>query len=102
MNEAPNIFSSCVSKKAAVRALSFFVLTALLSGCRPGTKPQGPDTATLTTTQTEAGRPEPGRFYATAKPYTRWWWFASEIRKDDVARQLDWLKERGFGGVEIA
>jgi hypothetical protein len=33
---------------------------------------------------------------------TRWWWFASEIRKNDVADQLDWLKANGFGGVEVA
>ena len=36
------------------------------------------------------------------KPYTRYWWFASEIKKEDVKWNLDWLKENGFGGVEIA
>jgi hypothetical protein len=40
--------------------------------------------------------------YASAKPVTRWWWFASEIRKADVAGQLDWLRDNGFGGVEVA
>ena len=35
-------------------------------------------------------------------PYTRWWWFASEIQKKDIKEQLDWLKEMHFGGVEIA
>ncbi len=40
--------------------------------------------------------------YAEGKPYTRWWWFASEIQKEDVKYQLEWLKEQGFGGVEIA
>ena len=40
--------------------------------------------------------------YAEGKPYTRWWWFASEIEKEDVKYQLEWLKEQGFGGVEIA
>jgi hypothetical protein len=38
----------------------------------------------------------------TAKPYTRWWWFNAPIRKPDVRYQLDWLKQKGFGGVEIA
>jgi hypothetical protein len=33
---------------------------------------------------------------------TRWWWFASEIKKEDVGSQLDWLKANGFGGVEVA
>ncbi len=37
-----------------------------------------------------------------SRPYTRWWWFASEIRREDIAAQLDWLKAHNFGGVEIA
>lgn len=37
-----------------------------------------------------------------AKPYCRYWMFASEIRKKDVRFNLDYLKESGFGGVEIA
>ena len=40
--------------------------------------------------------------YAEGKPYTRWWWFASEIQNEDIKYQLEWLKENGFGGVEIA
>lgn len=41
-------------------------------------------------------------FYPDSRPLTRWWWFASEIQKKDVAHQLNWLKENHFGGVEIA
>lgn len=41
-------------------------------------------------------------FYPTAKPCTRWWWFATEITKPDVRHQLNWLKDNHFGGVEIA
>jgi len=37
-----------------------------------------------------------------ARPYTRWWWFATEIEKADIKNQLDWLNENHFGGVEIA
>jgi hypothetical protein len=37
-----------------------------------------------------------------SRPYTRWWWFASEIKKADIKNQLDWLNENHFGGVEIA
>jgi hypothetical protein len=37
-----------------------------------------------------------------ARPYTRWWWFASEIKKSDIKNQLDWLNKNHFGGVEIA
>ena len=40
--------------------------------------------------------------YSSSKPMTRWWWFASEIKKEDVASQLDWVKANGFGGVEVA
>jgi hypothetical protein len=40
--------------------------------------------------------------YSTARPFTRWWWFASIIEESDVRHQLDWLKANGFGGVEIA
>ena len=40
--------------------------------------------------------------YNNHKPYTRWWWFSSEIDKKDVRDQLIWLKDHEFGGVEIA
>lgn len=40
--------------------------------------------------------------YSDSKPYTRYWWFASEIKKEDVKYNLDWLKSHGFGGVELA
>lgn len=41
-------------------------------------------------------------FYPSSKPCTRWWWFASEIKKPDIKHQLDWAKANNFGGVEIA
>jgi hypothetical protein len=41
-------------------------------------------------------------FSLSPKPYARYWWFASEIQKQDVAYNLDWLKNNGFGGVELA
>ncbi len=40
--------------------------------------------------------------YQSGKPYTRWWWFASEINNEDIRAQLVWLKKKNFGGVEIA
>ena len=33
---------------------------------------------------------------------TRWWWFATDIKKEDIKHQLDWMKRMNFGGVEIA
>lgn len=41
-------------------------------------------------------------FYPSSKPCTRWWWFATKIKKADIKHQLDWAKENNFGGVEIA
>lgn len=41
-------------------------------------------------------------FANQSKPYTRYWWFASMIKEEDVRYNLDWLKSNGFGGVEIA
>jgi len=42
------------------------------------------------------------KFYTDSRPWSRWWWFASEIKKEDLADNLIWLKKNGFGGVEIA
>jgi hypothetical protein len=36
------------------------------------------------------------------RPWTRWWWFASVVDSAETVAQLDWLRDRGFGGVEIA
>ncbi|MEM7037500.1 MAG: glycosyl hydrolase [Bacteroidota bacterium] len=70
----------------------FFLLTiAVVLGTGCGEKPTTP------------AEPEPQvSFYPTSKPSTRWWWFATEIKKPDVRHQLDWAKEHNFGGVEIA
>ena len=43
-----------------------------------------------------------GELFPNHKPYTRWWWFSSEIDKSEVRDQLIWLKDHSFGGVEIA
>ncbi len=36
------------------------------------------------------------------KPFARYWWFASKVKKEDVRYNLNWLKKKGFGGVELA
>jgi hypothetical protein len=41
-------------------------------------------------------------FNNDSRPYTRYWWFASTIKENDVRYNLNWLKENGFGGVELA
>lgn len=38
----------------------------------------------------------------SARPWTRWWWFADVIEREYVRAQLAWLRAQGFGGVEIA
>ncbi|WP_320129898.1 glycosyl hydrolase [uncultured Sphaerochaeta sp.] len=38
----------------------------------------------------------------SAKPFLRWWWFSGELEYLEIEEQLNWIKEKGFGGVEIA
>src|SRR5688572_30450426 len=45
---------------------------------------------------------QPNIYYPTSQPFTRWWWFATKIKKEDIKHQLDWMKSMHFGGVEIA
>ena len=42
------------------------------------------------------------KYYPSSQPCTRWWWFATEIKKSDIKYQLNWAKKNNFGGVEIA
>lgn len=57
---------------------------------------------TATTAPSQAGKREGVAFYPSGKPYTRWWWFATQIQREDIAADLDWVKKKGFGGVEVA
>jgi hypothetical protein len=45
---------------------------------------------------------QPATFFRSARPYTRWWWFASDVTAEDIDDQLKGLRENNFGGVEIA
>ena len=38
---------------------------------------------------------------AEAKPFVRWWWNGNRVNEKEVLRELDLLKQAGFGGVEI-
>ncbi|MGB6152859.1 MAG: glycosyl hydrolase [Pricia sp.] len=38
---------------------------------------------------------------AEARPFVRWWWNGNKIEEGELDRQLELLKEAGFGGVEI-
>ena len=38
---------------------------------------------------------------AKAKPFVRWWWNGNQINEKELLRELDLLKDAGFGGVEI-
>lgn len=53
-------------------------------------------------TSSHSSQEEVTQFYPSTKPGTRWWWFATEIKKPDIRHQLDWAKTNNFGGVEIA
>ena len=68
-----------------------FLLLILIVSCNKSPEVEVLDTKTLKSS-----------FEEIDKPYTRYWWFASEIKNEDIKFNLDWLKENGFGGVEIA
>jgi len=70
-------------RKKLIRSIIFLLGIIALGGCN-----NSPETS-----------PE---LYGNYKPYTRWWWFSSEIDPTDVRDQLVWLKDHQFGGVEIA
>jgi hypothetical protein len=40
--------------------------------------------------------------YPDSRPYTRLWWFADTTSNELIVKNLDYLKEKGFGGVECA
>jgi len=75
--------------KLAHPLLPFLILSLIiLAGCAKGILP--------------SDQASSNPFYPSSKPCVRWWWFATEIRKPDIRYQLNWLKEKNFGGVEIA
>ncbi len=72
--------------------LIFAFLSVLLLSCAGSSERYGDNGA--------LSGPDP--FKLTSRPYTRYWWFASTIKEEDIRYNLDWLKANGFGGVEIA
>ena len=32
---------------------------------------------------------------------TRWWWYGCAVKKEEITRELDFMKESGIGGVEL-
>ena len=38
---------------------------------------------------------------AESRPFVRWWWNGNKIESNEINRELELLKEVGFGGVEI-
>jgi hypothetical protein len=61
----------------------------------------GPTIDAQAVLEREAQAPVP-YFRGSSKPYTRWWWLAGPFRREDIRDQLAWLKNNGFGGVELA
>ena len=68
----------------------FYAALVLAMGCVALTGCKGKEAA------------DDNQLYSSSKPYTRWWWFSSNIDTNDVRDQLVWLKDHEFGGVEIA
>jgi len=65
-----------------------FLSLTIFAGCNPKGR------------QSSENNPKPGAL--SSRPYVRYWWFASEIKEEDVRFNLEWLKTNGFGGVEVA
>lgn len=40
--------------------------------------------------------------FINARPYVRWWWFSGPLSEQAIVKQLEWIADMGFGGVEIA
>ena len=36
------------------------------------------------------------------RPWTRWWWFEEKLKNEDITHQLEWMRDNGFGGAEVA
>lgn len=36
-----------------------------------------------------------------ARGCTRWWWFGCAVKKEEIVRELDLMREAGIGGVEL-
>ena len=49
-------------------------------------------------TQGTSGWPEVS---SETKPWTRWWWLGSALDVETITRELEALRDAGFGGVEI-
>ncbi len=41
-------------------------------------------------------------FRGSSKPFVRWWWLSGPFIQADISRQLQWVRDQGFGGVELA
>ncbi|MBQ8577814.1 MAG: hypothetical protein IJ449_07610 [Clostridia bacterium] len=37
----------------------------------------------------------------TSRGMTRWWWYGCCVEKEEIIRELDFMKEAGIGGVEL-
>lgn len=87
-----------VLRSKGMRTLAALLVLLLFGRCRSGQSdavkadpaPEGSATA-----QAEL-------FYPDSKPLTRWWWFAEPLAEADIRAQLIWIRDHGFGGVEIA
>ncbi|GAB4562503.1 MAG: hypothetical protein Kow0047_10670 [Anaerolineae bacterium] len=38
---------------------------------------------------------------AQARPWVRWWWFGNAMTRDEIDRELRFIKASGWGGVEL-
>ena len=72
------------------------VSLALLSCCCEPAQAQTARPATLKAVRQGFAHPP-----EDAKVMMRWWWFGSAVKKDELARELETMKQGGIGGVEL-
>jgi hypothetical protein len=62
------------------------------------TSTSAPSTAQTVTALREGFRTPP----LDAAPMVRWWWFGPQVQRAELRRELEQMRDAGFGGAEIA
>src|ERR1041385_8508632 len=84
-------YSTAMWRRTVVTALGFLVVLPPLNG-RPGAR-QAPAVSIDQLFQ----KPP-----ADSRIMMRWWWFGPSVTNDEIAREMQRMKEGGIGGFEIA
>ena len=84
--------------RAPRRLLAFLCLVCTGFAAEAQSPPPPPGKVRMETSTTAAGWPPIAK---ENRPWTRWWWMGSAVSEAEITRQLEGLRDAGFGGVEI-